>query len=249
VRRFAGLLILCLMLAGAAPAVASGGGLPPIEDYKPTFTRAEAWLHGRGLPVGNLDAREGRFATWNGTKPTASQPVTYLSNNFNFLLGEDHDPAQFLTMQGKAKGDLENLAFSLYFIGWAQQSVGCGLSLSFQLKIDGVTILDQDYLGSDGILYEPTDDDRMVARFALTNIWKAAKMYGLEYGPDVEHDVYLNVQNFYLCNELNWYYGAASTPSGLVVNVAKPNNGYAPIDVLNPPGPPGDGARTALRLR
>ena len=232
--------VLTAIVLAAPPA---GADVPPIEEYEPTFTRADQWLHRNTSPIGNLDAREGRYLEWDGVKPTGDQPAFYHGNNYEvFVSGGQttHDPEHFMTMEGTAAGDLDAIAFDLYFTGWAQSTIGCGFALSFQLIVDGETILDQDYLGSDGISYSVIDDTTVLARFALTNLWDATKIYGLPYGPDVQHEIYLNLQNFYACNEVTWQYDGAEVPSGLIVNLPEPGKkGYTRINVLDPPPPPG----------
>jgi hypothetical protein len=54
---------------------------------------------------------------------------------------------------------------------------------------------------------------------------------------NVKHNVYLNIQNFYACNEVTWQYDAADVPSGLIVNLPAPRSGYFEVDVLNPHPP------------
>ena len=234
IRPAAFLTVLAAVVFVTAPAGAAVPG-----DYVPTFARADYFLHRNSGPIGNLDAREGRYLQWDGTKPTRNDRAIYNGNNYQVFVGELHDPVHFLTMKGKALGDLDNIAFDLYFTGWAQSTIGCGFALSFQLIIDGVTILDQDYTGSDGISYTPVDDTTVLAKFALTNLWDATKLNGLPHGADVEHEVYLNLQNFYACNEVTWHYDAADVPSGLIVNLPEPGKkGYAKINVLDPPPPP-----------
>lgn len=213
---------------------------PPIDEYVPTFTQADLFLHRNTGPIGNLDARDGKFLKWDTTSPTEAVPALYHGNNYGGILEGDHIPFHFLTMEGTAVGDLDAIAFDLYFTGWAQSTIGCGFALSFQVIIDDQTILEQDFLGSDGIKYETVDDTTVKARFALTNLWEASKQAGLEYGPDVEHDIYLNFQNFYACNEVTWQYDSTDRKSGLIVNLPTPaKKGYSPVDVLDPPPPPG----------
>lgn len=229
--------ILAVLLAGVSPAQAQTGGSTP-EEYVPTFARADYWLHANGSRIGNIDAMENRFVKWDATKPAGSETAIYHGNNYPFIVGgELHDPDHFLTMEGTAGGDLDAIAFDLYFIGWAQSTIQCGLSLSFRLLIDDQTILEQDFTGSAGIRYQAVNSTTVRTRFVLTNLWEASKQAGLAYGPDVKHKVYLNIQNFYVCNELTWLYDAADVPSGLIVNLPAPRSGYTEIDVLNPPPP------------
>lgn len=228
--------IVALVIAVVLTALPGSAAVP--DDYVPTFARSDNWLHANESRIGNLDARDGKFVRWDGTEPTAPAAAAYVGNNFGFVQG-DHDPAHFLTMKGQATGDLENLAFELYFTGWAQATDFCPMALSFELVIDGIPVLWQNYAGSDGITYEAVDATTSVTRFALTNLWQAARDYGLPYGPDVVHEVYVNVQNFYACNEVTWLYDSVDHPSALTVNLPEPAAaGYVPIDVLDPPPPP-----------
>ena len=238
-RRVTAVLAALLVLAVPAAAGATPGPIP--ADYTPSFVRADRWLHSAGSPVGNVDARDGKFVGWDGTTPTAAAPSVYLAQNLQAIVGPQHDPQHHLTMKGQAVGDLENLAFDLYFTGWAQSTGFCPLSLSFELVIDGVPILWQDYTGSDGIIVSNVDETTSVARFALTNLWQASKDYNLAYGADVVHDVKVNVQNFYVCNELTWLYDSVEQPSAVTVNYPQPlTGGYAEINVLDPPPPPAE---------
>jgi hypothetical protein len=237
---FASLLLL------ASPAVADepppAEDLPPIEEYEPTFTEAPAYLHAHTLPIGNLDAVQGNFVRWDETAPEGEQSAVYIGNNYGGILDDStgeggHNPAHFLTMEGTALGDLDNIAFDLYFSGWAQATIGCPIDLSLQLVIDDVVIVDQTYTGSTGFNNQQVDDDTFRTKFVLTNLWKATEEFELAYGPEVEHKVYLNVQNFYLCNEVIWEYDSAETPAGLVVNMPEPGASYFKFDVLDPPPP------------
>jgi len=91
----------------------------------------------------------------------------------------------------------------------------------------------------------------VLAKFALTNLWTATQQAGIAYGPDAQHDIYLNIQNFYACNEVTWQYDSTDVPSDLIVNLPSPvTSGYAEIDVLDPPPPPGAAlGRQARQLR
>lgn len=225
-----------LMGLGTVLVLAVPAAAVPVE-YTPTFTRADRWLHANGSPSGNVDAQGGKFVRWDDTKPTAPTGAAYVGNNYGYFADSvDHNPVHFLTMKGQTVGDLDTLAYTLFFTGPGQAA--CDLSLSFQLVVDDKTILDQDYTGSAGITYERVNDTTYAARFALTNIWKAAERAKLARGADVTHDVYLNVQNFYLCNELVWHYDSAAAPSDVVVNLPAPGSkGYFEVDVVNPPPP------------
>jgi hypothetical protein len=231
-RRF-GILAVALVVGVAAPVAGEDE-----EEYVPTFVEQEAWFHANSGPVGNVDAREGRYVRWDDEEPTGSVPAVYHGNNYGGILQGDHTPEHFFTAAGTFSGDLDTIAFDLYFYGWAQSTIGCAMSLSFDFRLDDEWVLYQDYLGSHGVHYEEASGGMLVARVALTNIWEATKRFGIEFGEDVEHDVYVNVQNFYVCNEFTWVYDSEDAPSSLVANLENPAaNGYFEIDVLNPPPP------------
>lgn len=224
------------LLVSLAPA-STAADLPPIDEYVPTFTRADLFLHRNTSPIGNLDAREGRFVKWDTTAPTGGQPAYYVGNNYDGIVNGDHGTEFFLTMEGTTLSDLNNLAFDLYFTGWAQQTLGCPLDLSLQLAIDDVVIVDQANVGSTGFNNTQVDDTTFKTRFVLTHLWDAVKAYELPYGPDVQHEIYLNVQNFYACNEVVWQYDSADRASGMIVNLPAPSASYFKFNVMEPPPP------------
>jgi hypothetical protein len=246
VRPFAILAIAGALLVGLTPS-SNADDLPPIDEYIPTFTRADLFLHRNTSPLGNLDARDGNYVKWDATTPTSAQPALYVGNNYDGLINGNHGPEAFLTMEGVANGDLKQIAFDLFFTGWAQSTIGCGVSLSLQLMIDDVEILNQDLTGSEGFNFYPVDDTTVKTRFVLTNLWDAIKVYELPYGPTVQHEIYMNVQNFYLCNEFQWQYDSADRASGLIVNHPNPGGSYFKFNVMDPP-PPLPAASSAAAL-
>src|SRR5687768_8095199 len=98
-------LAVLLITAGNAAAE------PVPVDYVPTFSEAQYWLHGAGNPIGNIDARDGKFLRWDGVKPTSPVPTIFFSNNMAWPVTDDHDTQTWLTIKGVAVGDLQNLAF------------------------------------------------------------------------------------------------------------------------------------------
>lgn len=235
-RPFAILAIAGALLIGLTPS-SNAADLPPIAEYTPTFTRADLFLHRNTSPIGNIDAHEGRFVKWDTTAPTGGQPAVYIGNNYDVFLNGNHSTDAFLTMEGVTASDLNNIAFELFFTGWAQSTIGCGLSLSLQLVIDDVEIVNQDYTGSEGFNFSPVDDTTLKTRFVLTHLWDAIKVNELAYGPEVQHEVYLNIQNFYACNELQWQYDSVDRPAGLIVNHPNPGGSYFKFNVMDPPPP------------
>src|SRR5260221_9040146 len=89
------------------------------DDYVPTFTPSTYWLHANGSQLGNYDAHGGNYLKWDATRPTGTDTNLYLGSNYSTVIAgdPDHTPTDFLTLQGKVKGDLDNLAFTLYFVG------------------------------------------------------------------------------------------------------------------------------------
>lgn len=211
------------------------------EEEEPEFLRSEAWLHATSVPLGNLAASDGSFPTWDDEKPTDSQPYgaggVYAANNLSFLTSQ-HDPEQHLTMQGELTGELDTMGVTLY----AHLPFGalCNeFNLAFDLRIDGEQILYQEQSSpSAGLMTQQVDDTLFSVRFAFTRLHEAMTLYGIETGPDVTHDIYLNASNFYLCNEMVWVYDSAEAPAGHVFNVEdRELRTYTKIDVFNPPPP------------
>ena len=213
------------------------------DEYVPTFTPSSYWLHANGSLLGNVDSYQGNYVKWDATKPTGAAPAHYLGANYYTLTDTSgKDPAAFMTMAGKVKGDIDNLAFDIYFVGPSQATIGCGVSFAVQLKIDGETVLDQEYTGSEGFNDMHFDETTERTQFVLTNIWNATRGFSpaLKTGPDVQHDVQVILQNFYACNEYVFRYDSADYPAGFIANM--PNieeSGYFLFDVMEPPPPVG----------
>lgn len=230
------LVLVLAILAIAAPATAA-------EDA-PVFVREEAWIHATDTRITNIDAAQGTLPSWDATKPTASQPYgaggIYLANNLSPTMARpDHEPAMHFTTQGTFTGELDTMAVTLFAqLPW-MRALPCGIDLAFDLQIDGVTILEQAYNeASTGIMVNQVEDDLYNVRFAFTRLDDAMAEYGVATGPDVEHAITMNVQNFYLCQEAVWVYDSAEAPAGMVFNgTAKELKSYTEIDVFNPPPP------------
>jgi hypothetical protein len=223
--------LLAAVIATLAAAPTAFG-----EVYVPELTPSSYWLHAGSTPLGNVDANQGTFVKWDTTKPTGAAGALYSGNNYTTLAGATHDPAQFLTLEGKVKGDIDNLAFDLFFVGPSQMTLGCPVSLSVELKVDGETVISQDYTGSDGFNDSPADQQTRETRFVLTNIFNTLQSLKVAHGPNVVHDVYANFQNFYACNEFVWRYDSAAYPAGFIANMPNVDeSGYFVFDVEDPP--------------
>lgn len=239
--RSALLALVGVLAIAATPTVE--GELPPRDEYEPVFVEQKAYFHAHTLPVGNLDARQGNYVQWDGNAPTSEVSAVYLGDNLGWVAqnpsgANSHAPEHFFTAEGTFTGDLENLAFDMYLHGWAQSTLGCSINLSFELIVDDEVVLWQDYAGSQGFRFDVVDDDTIRTRFALTNLWEANETFDMEYGPDVEHTVYVNIQNFYACNEFQWRYDGVEDPSSITANLPTPaKRGYFEVDVFNPPPP------------
>jgi hypothetical protein len=224
---------LAVVIAALAAAPAAFG-----DVYVPELTPSSYWLHANGSQLGNADAQQGNFLKWDATKPTGDSAGYYWGNNYSTVVGvaNDHDTTNFLTLQGKVKGDIDNLAYDLFFIGPSQTTIGCPVSLSVELKVDGKTVISQDFTGSDGFNDSPVDDQTRETRFVLTNIFHTLEGLKVAHGPDVVHDVYANFQNFYACNEFVWRYDSAAYPAGFIANMPDVDeSGYFVFDVDDPP--------------
>lgn len=214
---------------------------PDDFEYVPNFVQQDAFFHRSTTPVGNVDAVAlGEHVTWDAEAPTLPVPSAYAMNNLVVLVEDNHQPRDFFTATGTFTGDLDTLAVDLY-IEHAALNL-CGLSLSFELTVDGVTLLSQDFTGSNGISFEPVDETTAVVQFALTNIFAQMEDYeefgtGIEAhgGDDVVREVTLNVQNFYLCNEFVALYDGVDHPSSIKANFN--SFVHTDIDVQNPPPP------------
>lgn len=213
------------------------------EPVPPVFTERETWFHGTSTKVTNIDARNGVVPTWDGTKPTASHPYgagsVYLANQG--FAGSAGQNADGFSAKGKFTGDIENWAVTLYGYLPTNKGLPCGMSLAYDLKIDGTVILDQKQSApsNPSATTEAVNDDLYRVRFALTNIYKAMQDSGLETGPGIEHTIELTALNFYLCQEAVWVYDSAEAPAGSTFNLldSKRLRAYTKVDVLNPPPP------------
>lgn len=230
---------LVLVLAVIALAVPAGAQ----EAELPVFLRSEAWLHATAVPLTNIDASQGTFPSWDGTKPTESHPYgaggVYAANNYSvFMPIDQHDPAHNFTMAGQMTGELDTMGVTLY--GHKPAGALCDeFNLAFELEIDGEQILYQDQSEpSAGIMTTQVADNLFSAHFAFTRLHEAMELYGIETGPDVTHEIYVNAANFYLCDETVWVYDSAEAPAGIVFNVADNElRRYTNVDVFNPPPP------------
>ena len=229
------LVLVLTVLCMAVPAAAQ-------EPVAPAFARSEAWFHGTGTAVNNLDAGEGKIPTWDATKPTQSTGSLYAANNLSFLTsGVEHGPGDHFTVKGPVAGELDTMAVTLYAYLPGQAALPCGMDLAFELSIDGAEILFQPQLGaSSGMKVEHVSGALYKVKFVFTRLHEAMTQAGVPTGPDVSHAVYLNAMNFYVCQEAVWVYDSATTPAGAIFNgTPEELASYTTVDVFNPPPPNG----------
>lgn len=219
------------------------------EPVDPVLQRQEVWFRRTPTPLTNLDARSGQVPTWDTAPPSSSTPLgaggIYASNHQShgtFSNGREHNPVNGFTAQGNFTGDIDTLAVTLYgHVPFYLASPGCagGVGLSFDLQIDGVSILYQSQSSPSAYLKTEVLDPGFVSvKFRFTKIFEAMQEYGVATGPDVSHDVYLNAMNFYACNEVVWVYDSTEAPAGAIFNLADSEAAtYTDVDVFNPPPP------------
>lgn len=234
------LTLVLVVLFVAVPATAE----EPVteEPTAPVFLRSEAWFHGTTTPVTNVDAGNGEVPTWDGTKPDSPAGSAYAANQLSLVTsGADHQPGDHFTVSGPVTGELDTMAVTLYALLPGQPALPCGMDLAFDLRIDGEEILYQPQLGaSTGMTVEQVDGPLYKVKFVFTRLHEAMTTYGIPTGPEVEHTVFLNAMNFYVCQEAVWLFDGASVPSGAIFNAAPEElSGYTTIDVFNPPPPSG----------
>ena len=235
-------LVLAVLLVAVPVAAEEPVAEEPVseEPVAPEFLRSEAWFHGTSTPATNVDAGNGEIPTWDGTKPTGPAGSAYAGNQMSFITtGADHVPGDHFTVSGPVTGELDTMAVTLYALLPTEAAIGCGMSLAFDLRIDDEEILYQSQLeGSAGMTVEQVNGPLHKVKFVFTRLHEAMTTYGVPTGPDVEHTVYLNAMNFYLCHEAVWLFDGADVPSGAIFNAAPEElSGYTTVDVFNPPPP------------
>jgi hypothetical protein len=232
---------LVLVLAVLLVAVPAAAEEPVVEEpTPPVFLRSEAWFHGTTTPATNVDAGNGETPTWDATKPTGPAGSAYAGNQLSFVTsGVDHQPGDHFTVSGPVTGELDTMAVTLYALLPGQPALPCGMDLAFDLRIDDEEILYQPQTGaSAGMTIEQVNGPLYKVKFVFTRLHEAMTTYGIPTGPEVEHTVFLNAMNFYLCQEAVWLFDGASVPSGAIFNAAAEElSGYTTIDVFNPPPP------------
>jgi hypothetical protein len=236
---------LVLVLAVLLVAVPVAAEEPVAEEpVAPVFLRSEAWFHGTSTPVTNIDAGNGEVPTWDGTKPTGPAGSAYAGNQLSFATsGVDHQPGDHFTVSGPVTGELDTMAVTLYALLPGQPALPCGMDLAFDLRIDDEEILYQPQLGaSTGMTVEQVSGPLYKVKFVFTRLHEAMTTYGIPTGPEVEHTVFLNAMNFYVCQEAVWLFDGAEVPSGAIFNAAPEElSGYTTIDVFDPPPPSSGG--------
>jgi hypothetical protein len=236
-----------LVIALGATAAHAARYVPNYEDPELVFSEQAVWFHNAVSPAGNVDAANGDLVRWDTTEPTASAPMgaggAYVANNYSvftdLIVGGQRESNTF-SSAGTFIGNLDSMAVSLF--GHMPAGGLCTeMSLAFDLRIDGQTILFQDQGEPSANLATYPAGDLYEVKFVFTRLHEAMELNGIETGPDVEHEIYLNAANFYACNEAVWVYDSSEAPAGIVFNrFDKALGPYTEIDVFNPPPPLAD---------
>lgn len=210
------------------------------------FARSQVWVHATESLVTNLDADNGVIPSWDATKPTASRPLgaggAYVANNLSWLLQPEHDPGSHFTMSGEFTGYLDSMAVNMYAYLPTSHAIGftCAFALAFDLRIDDEPILYQGILeNSSGLKVTPTSLPGLFKiSYRFTHLHEALILSGLAQAPDAKHEIHLNAQNFYLCNEAVWVYDSVEAPMDVIFNPDPAEwPAYTEIDVFDPPPP------------
>lgn len=230
-------LLLVGLLAGSAGAWSISD--EEMEDRQIEFVELETFFTGT-TPLGNLDTMTGAPVTWATDAPTGDQPSATVMNNYSTFVG-DRDSNTFTT-EGTFTGYLDTAAVDLYSNGPA--SALCPLdNLAFEVVIDGRTILFQEQSAPSSGLSAVQQGDYTITSFMFTRLFERMEDLGIEVGPDVTHEIKINMANFYACNESVVYYDAVDTPSRMIFNLdpdGRDARFYTEIDVYNPPPPLSD---------
>jgi hypothetical protein len=240
------LFLVVLVVAMAAVSAASA------EEIEPVFNRQDVWFTHTDTPLTNVDAYSNKIPTWKTTPPTTSTPLgaggVYASHHYSWGLfsnGREHNPLYGFTAKGSFTGDIDNLAVTLYGYVPAYAVLGkCGggIALSFDLKVDGESILYQSQTAPSAYLNtEILQAGYVSVKFRFTRIYEMMRELGMATGPDVAHTVYLNAMNFYACNEVAWVFDSLEAPAGAVFNLyGTPATHFSDVDVFEPPPPYGN---------
>lgn len=229
---FAAALAAVLVSSGQADAFEMGGN---------SFESQKVWFRAGDTPVGTVDYQLGSPIRWSTEAPAGPVAAT-LGNNYSVfmdLVEPGMREAFTFSTEGTFVGNLETIAVDLYYAG--PFAGVCDMSLSFQVIIDGAEILMQEHLAPSANLKEEAGPNRTRrVRFMFSNLHDTMNLFGVQTGPGVEHEIWLNFANFYACNEAVWLYDSATFPSGMIFNMDPASTEarkYTTVDVQNPPPP------------
>ncbi|WP_157965195.1 hypothetical protein [Euzebya rosea] len=210
------------------------------EEREVEFVESTAWFTSTTTGVSNIDTEVlGERIGWSQDAPTGSAGRTVATAHAGLLsiLSEDYYESQSFTAEGVVTGYMENIALQLYYTSPVQNL--CGMGLSIDVVIDGKRVMDMAGIGNteDVVTYQ-ISDDHYVAQVAITNIAEQMESMGIFGAADTEHAVEIVAEQYPLCQEAIWTYGAAETPSNLTVNL-EPGSAalrqYTQFDATNPP--------------
>lgn len=237
--------VLAALLAISMLSTAAGAWSVDLDDEAfadVEFLRQDTWFTS-SLPVGNVATLSGDPITWTTDAPTGDQPSANVMNNystFTDILVDGTREWNTFTVEGTFTGQLDTIGVRL-FTDSRNATAACGFdALAFEVTIDGVQFLVQDQASPSAGLGGYQEGDYIVTEFIFTRLYEKALDLGVEGDADTEHDIRINMANFYACNETVLWYDAAQTPSGMIFNLdpdSRDARFFTEIDVYNPPPP------------
>lgn len=246
--RLPALLVAASLAAAAAPMTQPGYTTPDGEIH---FVESKAWFAAGESTVANVDQEQGRWVRWVDAAPTddtgaalmSAGPVSPIRERTH---GRDGEFKTQFTAVGTHTGHLDSLTLDLHFV----QPLGpvpCDLDtdveveLGVDLEIDGQRIIDM--ADNDGhssyvpVTVEETEAGH-VARLKIVNLHDVLVAEGLAGDDETVHDLWVSVQQFYLCEEVVWRYGSTAAPSSILFNRHPDDpsvSGHTTIDATRPP--------------
>lgn len=229
--RTSALLLAAALALGFAPVGTADhptegpGYHHPDPEREIFFAESEAWFTPTTTRVGNVDHENGEWMGWSDTEPTdpvggATAAMVY--GGFREIFETDgQDKGQF-TAEGTFTGYLDSITLDLHYVDPYQDAL-CPLNLAVDLDVDGLPVLDMDGTGGPVEVFTEPTDNGLVARLKITEIFAQMESFSsgtLDFIGDetTEHTIHLSVQQFPLCNEVVWRYGATDAPSAVTFN-------------------------------
>jgi len=212
------------------------------ETLEIEFVESSAYFTPTTTGLGNIDQQLGEKVGWSAEEPTGQSGQTIATSHAGLtsIVSESTYETQSFLAEGTVTGYLENIRTQLYYRSPTQNL--CGMSLSFDVTVDGEKVLDMEGVGhTTDVTSYASENDYYVAEFAFVDLYEAMLDRGIEGDETTEHTIAIVAQMYPLCQEAIWTYGSAEAPSGLTFNVDPDSGAYRRLtkfDVNNPPAPP-----------